>query len=612
MCLLPQGLMLEPPNPGPHSGCPLGALGGGCIGRGYRGDFRRWSLHPGKYSHETVHGNQFSIRVRRGEKVFSKVLSIFDGKQAEKHLRSWDWGVPADKVTYHSVFPRAWTDFQEPIPGVNVEILQISPVLPNNYSDASLPCCVFEVNVTNIGQESIECSVMFTFQNSDGTIVDSEPLDSQGFAHESFVISGESVRSQQTSEVDNGLQSAPAPTCESELTFEGVCMARHHVTRVLHDEATSSVPLHSERKQQHCANKKKAQQQQEQEQEQPIGHMEASESDQRPSESSFSSATAACMGGGHGHKEINHSEYVFADQGSFAVATVSPPQSGSQSGTAQDVSTCSRFVVDAAKVKRGAAAVKCATASDLWSCFHESGSLRSLGSADSVLPPESHVSAASATALPPPPLGSSSTGRSSHKRQDCAAAVCVQRIIPAGAPPSVFKFALAWDNPVVRFGAGRGYSRYHSRFFGTSGLSAPSIAAYALSQVDEWNSKIEQWQESIVADDSLPEYYRHLLFNELYYLVDGGTVWVESDPLSSSEQQHAGHAGTRVRDYSVAEDMKRGSRLISHGAISRNDFVGTTDEELSSALAAQRSLQVPRVVQAMRANDEAVLKCQVI
>ena len=36
------GIALEPPNPGPYSGVPLGGLGGGNIGRGYRGDFRRW------------------------------------------------------------------------------------------------------------------------------------------------------------------------------------------------------------------------------------------------------------------------------------------------------------------------------------------------------------------------------------------------------------------------------------------------------------------------------------------------------------------------------------------------------------------------------------------
>jgi hypothetical protein len=43
---------------------------------GYRGDFRRWSLHAGKYSHEIVHSNQFCVRVKSSEGIFSKALSL--------------------------------------------------------------------------------------------------------------------------------------------------------------------------------------------------------------------------------------------------------------------------------------------------------------------------------------------------------------------------------------------------------------------------------------------------------------------------------------------------------------------------------------------------------
>ena len=42
------GLLLAPPHPGPHAGVPMGGLGGGAIGRGFKGEFRRWSLQPGK------------------------------------------------------------------------------------------------------------------------------------------------------------------------------------------------------------------------------------------------------------------------------------------------------------------------------------------------------------------------------------------------------------------------------------------------------------------------------------------------------------------------------------------------------------------------------------
>ena len=42
ICIHALGIALEPPNPGPYSGVPLGGLGGGNIGKGYRGEFRRW------------------------------------------------------------------------------------------------------------------------------------------------------------------------------------------------------------------------------------------------------------------------------------------------------------------------------------------------------------------------------------------------------------------------------------------------------------------------------------------------------------------------------------------------------------------------------------------
>ena len=51
--------------PGPHQGVPLGGLGAGTIGRGWRGDFRRWQRRPGIYHHGIVTADQFSLFVQR-------------------------------------------------------------------------------------------------------------------------------------------------------------------------------------------------------------------------------------------------------------------------------------------------------------------------------------------------------------------------------------------------------------------------------------------------------------------------------------------------------------------------------------------------------------------
>jgi len=76
------GLTLAPPHPGPVAGVPCGGLGGGCVGRGYAGEFRRWSLHPGRYVHRVVPADQFSLRVRYANGVVrSQVRSSSSGSR---------------------------------------------------------------------------------------------------------------------------------------------------------------------------------------------------------------------------------------------------------------------------------------------------------------------------------------------------------------------------------------------------------------------------------------------------------------------------------------------------------------------------------------------------
>ena len=71
------------------------------------------------------------------------------------------------------------------------------------------------------------------------------------------------------------------------------------------------------------------------------------------------------------------------------------------------------------------------------------------------------------------------------------AAVCLKKSIGA-ASSGTFSFSLAWDNPLVHAGSsldGPGLlPRYYTRFFGTSGRSAASIASYALLHAKQWKN----------------------------------------------------------------------------------------------------------------------------
>ena len=90
-------------------------------------------------------------------------------------------------------------------------------------------------------------------------------------------------------------------------------------------------------------------------------------------------------------------------------------------------------------------------------------------------------------------------------------------------------FALAWDFPVAEFGSGRRWHRRHIRYFGTAGTAAWEIAAEGLARRTEWQAAIDAWQAPILANPQRPDWYKAALFNELYYLVDGGTLWAERE-----------------------------------------------------------------------------------
>ena len=89
------------------------------------------------------------------------------------------------------------------------------------------------------------------------------------------------------------------------------------------------------------------------------------------------------------------------------------------------------------------------------------------------------------------------------------------------------QFSVAWDLPIIRFGSSRGYTRRYTRFFNGDNISQ-QIAINGLINWKDWNKKIDEWQYPILNDTKLSTKYKYGLFNELYYLVAGGSEWVDS------------------------------------------------------------------------------------
>jgi non-lysosomal glucosylceramidase len=83
----------------------------------------------------------------------------------------------------------------------------------------------------------------------------------------------------------------------------------------------------------------------------------------------------------------------------------------------------------------------------------------------------------------------------------------------------------------------RRYFRRYTDFFGRSGKVVKDILVTALSEYRNWIIQIEEWQNPILNDNNLPDWYKHALFNELYYLTDGGSLWVGEEVQSNPEMQ---------------------------------------------------------------------------
>ncbi|KAF6124481.1 glucosylceramidase beta 2 [Phyllostomus discolor] len=317
-------------------GCPLGGIGGGTITRGWRGQFCRWQLTPGMYQHRTVMADQFTVCLRReGQTVYQQVLSV----ERPSVLRSWNWGLCGYFAFYHALYPRAWTVYQLPGQNVTLTCRQITPILPHDYQDSSLPVGVFVWDVENEGDEALEVSIMFSMRNGLGGGDDAP----------------------------GGLWNEPFSLERDGETVRGLLL--HHPT----------LP------------------------------------------NPYTMAVAARL---------------------TADTTVTYITAFDPDGTGQQV----------------------------WQDLLQDGQLDS-------------------------PAGPSTP---SQKGVGIAGAVCV-----------------------------------------TDGDAAPALSHYALCQYTDWEERISAWQSSVLDDRSLPAWYKSALFNELYFLADGGTIWLEV-PEDSLPEELAG------------------------------------------------------------------------
>jgi non-lysosomal glucosylceramidase len=136
---------------------------------------------------------------------------------------------------------------------------------------------------------------------------------------------------------------------------------------------------------------------------------------------------------------------------------------------------------------------------DLWACFAADGSLPDWGD-------ETPAAAG----------------------EQVGAAFTIRFTLEPGATRQL-PFTVTWDVPVTEFAAGVTYYRRYTDFFGRSGGNAWAIARNTLRHYPQWRESIQTWQQPILYRQDLPDWFKMALFNELYDLTDGATLWTAAD-----------------------------------------------------------------------------------
>jgi non-lysosomal glucosylceramidase len=118
----------------------------------------------------------------------------------------------------------------------------------------------------------------------------------------------------------------------------------------------------------------------------------------------------------------------------------------------------------------------------------------------------------------------SNNDRASRDHDPASAALAVRCRLEPGETLEI-PMVISWDLPVTAFASGTRCLRRYTDFHGADGNAAAAIAAEALAGWRDWHTAIEAWQQPVLERSDLPEPLRMALFNELYDLASGGSLW---------------------------------------------------------------------------------------
>ncbi|GFY92930.1 beta-glucosidase, GBA2 type family protein [Actinidia rufa] len=600
-------------------------------------DFSRWRIEL--LHHLLLHRDVATLVSCLLPKIFTPFwVPFYPRKSGNQGISSWGWNLSGQHSTYHALFPRAWTIYDgEPDPELKISCRQISPFIPHNYRDSSLPTAVFVYTLVNTGKERAKVSLLFTWANSIGGISHlsgdhvnepfmarlDEPLAlasnhmsprswatlprpcsqvgcywsrqlllnkvslskgkhgaskwcssiledmapwmvlglSQGYWLASDIRAkvaiswsrsrGAARRSWRTLDVTTHIRDSPRQPHKGTTA-----MAQKHTFKVtmyqgyvrIYIAQTQVIPLMWE----FCGFSHLNGQRLPELEEESSGYLrerkgwqwivtglEEDESEQR--------------------REVLESSNLSGDEyGDVMGISLSPLEFKGLSWSLDEDIRVLREALGAPQ-RRSLEGSPCAPWRSLLDGilkYHHGVSLQSWTAKEN--PPVTFAIAAcetqnvNVTVLPCFGLSEGipvtakdmwskmvqdghfdrenfNTGPSmpsSPGETSCAAVSASTWVEPHGK--CTVAFALAWSSPKVKFMKGKSYHRRYTKFYGTSERAALNLVHDALKNYKRWEEEIENWQAPILRDDRLPEWYKFTLFNELYFLVSGGTVWTDS------------------------------------------------------------------------------------
>ncbi|MEM1251710.1 MAG: GH116 family glycosyl hydrolase [Cyanobacteria bacterium P01_H01_bin.21] len=132
-------------------------------------------------------------------------------------------------------------------------------------------------------------------------------------------------------------------------------------------------------------------------------------------------------------------------------------------------------------------------------------------------------------------LGNVADTTSAVAEEQVGCAIAIKFTLAPGETKEL-PFVLSWDLPVTEFATGKLAYRRYTDFYDRSGRNAWQLAQDALANYQTWRQQIIDWQQPILDRPDLPDWFKMALFNELYDMASGGTLWSAASDADSVGQ----------------------------------------------------------------------------